>query len=378
MQQVPERSNRLYIGIELAKNAWTLAVSDGDEIEVQTIDAKDYQEFANLIQWARERFKLDDELDLFSCYEAGQDGFAPHRNLAERGINNLVVDPGSVESSAKDDPKTDRLDARTLVRKLIHYHAGDKEVFSTVRVPNKRREDDREISRELETLKTEKNRHENRIRSLLFKHGIDRKPSQTLIEQLDEVTTSYGDGLGQHLKDRIRREYERLQQVTDQLKEVKRKRRKVVNERKDSDPAMRKIEKMMQLKGVGPETAFTLVTEAFGWREFQNREEVGGYLGLTPTPHNTGDEQREKGMSKSGPGQLRKMAIEIAWKWLENQPRSELTNWFYDRWDGDSKRMKRILIVALARKLMVRIWKYLENDVPPNGSKLGAKYVNWY
>lgn len=374
--QKPGRSDRLYIGIELAKEEWKLGLSDGDKKKVKSIDAGDYQQFAEVLEWASNYFHLRKDFDVLSCYEAGQDGFAPHRNLAERGINNMVVDPGSVEETKKKEAKTDRLDARKLVRKLIHYLAGDKEVFNSVRVPDPKDEDDRELARELEQLKKERDQHKNRIRSLLFKHGIDREPTAVLVEELDDLETSYGDPLGPHLKDRIRREYERLQIILEQLNQVVKQRREKVRDGKNSDPKMNWIYKLMKFKGIGIGSSYILVTEAFGWREFQTRGEIGGFWGFAPTPYDTGESEREQGIG-GGPPQLRKMAIEVAWNWLEHQPRSELTQWFYDRWDGESKRMKKVLIVGLARKLMIRLWKYLEENIPPNGSKVGPEYVYW-
>jgi transposase len=372
------RSDRLYLGIELARKKWVIGLSDGDDTKVKEIQARNWKQFAKTIEWASNYFQLEPSFDIYSCYEAGQDGFDPHRTLGEKGVQNLVVDPGSIETDSKNkSAKTDRLDAQTLVRKLIHYLCGDREVFSAVRVPDPEDEDKRELAREVELLKKEKNQHRNRIRSLLFKHGIIREPSRQLINQLEEIETGCGNKLGEHLINRLRREWERLQFVREQLKETVTERDKLVKHQHEEDEKIAMVHQLMTLKGIGIETAFLFVTEAFGWREFRSREEIGGYWGLAPTPYNTGDSRREQGMSKDGPPNLRKMAVEAAWNWLRHQPGSELSEWFRDRWDGESKRMKKNFIVGLARKLMIRLWKFLENDVPPNGSKVGQQFVNW-
>lgn len=359
----------LYIAFELGDRDWKLAFSDGSRERLRKIDADEKEEIWEEIEKSKEHFGLGDDLRVVSCYEAGRDGFWLHRYLESRGVENLVVDPSSIEvNRRKRRAKTDRLDAKKLLRLLMRYIWGDKRAWRVVRVPGVAEEDERHLHRELESLKKERTTHRNRIRSLLKLHGIriDNPRRSDFKQYLDSVRLWDGRELGAELKARLRREYDRMEFAESQLKTLREMRVRLV--RLQETGSMRRIGQMMALRGIGIESAWLLEKEFFGWRRFRNRKEVGALSGLSPTPYSSGKSQREQGISKEGNRRVRVMMIEIGWSWLRNQPNSKLTKWFNERYAGGGKRMRRIGIVALARKLLIDIWRFLEHGVIPEGA----------
>jgi len=359
----------LYIAFELGDRDWKLAFSDGSRERLRKIDADEKEEIWEEIEKSKEHFGLGDDLRVVSCYEAGRDGFWLHRYLESRGVENLVVDPSSIEvNRRKRRAKTDRLDAKKLLRLLMRYIWGDKRAWRVVRVPGVAEEDERHLHRELESLKKERTTHRNRIRSLLKLHGIriDNPRRSDFKQYLDSVRLWDGRELGAELKARLRREYDRMEFAESQLKTLREMRVRLV--RLQETGSMRRIGQMMALRGIGIESAWLLEKEFFGWRRFRNRKEVGALSGLSPTPYSSGKSQREQGISKEGNRRVRVMMIEIGWSWLRNQPNSKLTKWFNERYAGGGKRMRRIGIVALARKLLIDIWRFVEHGVIPEGA----------
>jgi len=359
----------LYIAFELGDKDWKLGFSDGSRERLRKIDADEKEEIWEEIEKSKEHFGLGDDLRVVSCYEAGRDGFWLHRYLESRGVENLVVDPSSIEvNRRKRRAKTDRLDAKKLLRLLMRYIWGDKRAWRVVRVPGVAEEDERHLHRELESLKKERTTHRNRIRSLLKLHGIriDNPRRSDFKQYLDSVRLWDGRELGAELKARLRREYDRMEFAESQLKTLREMRVRLV--RLQETGSMRRIGQMMALRGIGIESAWLLEKEFFGWRRFRNRKEVGALSGLSPTPYSSGKSQREQGISKEGNRRVRVMMIEIGWSWLRNQPNSKLTKWFNERYAGGGKRMRRIGIVALARKLLIDIWRFLEHGVIPEGA----------
>ena len=361
----------LYIAFELSNTKWKLAFSDGSKDRQVTIEARDLFQLGNEINKARERFGLEEGVKIISCYEAGRDGFWLYRCLQSSGIETLVVDPASIEVNRRfRRVKTDRLDAGKLLSMLIRYQGGEKKVWSVVRVPTMEEEDARHLHRELDVLKREQTRHVNRIKGLLIQQGIyigsvRRKGFSAYLENL---CTWDGQPLPVDLKSRLIREYDRLQMVWEQINSIEKERR----ERLDAGEtdSMRKISQLMGLSGIGMQSSWLFVMEFFGWRKFRNRREVASLAGLTPTPYDSGLSRREQGISKSGNRRIRTMSVEIAWAWLRYQPESKLSLWFNERFAGGGKRMRRIGIVALARRLLVDLWRYLEYGVIPEGARL--------
>jgi transposase len=361
----------LHVAFELSKSTWKLGFSDGIKMRYVTITARNVEGVQEEISKAKKRFGLRDDVGIVSCYEAGRDGFWLHRYLLNCGVENLVVDSSSIEvNRRKRRAKTDRIDVRKLLRMLMRYCGGERRLWSVVKVPGVDEEDGRHLNREREVLKKERTMHRNRIRAFLIQHGLEAgNPSgKGFLEYLDSLGTWDGGELPVDLKARVVREYERLKLVEGQIKVLKKEREERVKSAKTL--AFRKVAQLRTLYGVGPISSWDFVMELFGWRDFRNRREVGACAGLTPTPYDSGGSRREQGISKVGRGRIRALSIQLAWVWLRFQPKSKLTLWFTERFAGGGSRMRRIGIVAVARKLLIDLWRYLEHGVIPEGARL--------
>jgi transposase len=253
----------------------------------------------------------------------------------------------------------------------------DKDAFRRVKllrsvtVPSPEEEDRRQLHRELRAAKKEKTRTTNRIKGLLANQGIRIKGRMDLSnEQLDAIRLWNGAALGEGLKNRLRREWQHVVFLSKQIGELEATRRSQLKEGKEPD--LEKIEQLKKLQGIGPESSWVIVRELFGWRHFRNRREVASLIGLTPTPHDSGDLTREQGISKAGNRHVRGIAIELAWSWVRYQPETRLTLWFIKRFSEAGKRGRKVGIVALARRLMIELWRYLEWGVIPEGAQLKA------
>jgi transposase len=308
-----------------------------------------------------------------SCYEAGRDGFWLHRYLTAQGIKNSVVDAASIEVNRRQRrAKSDRLDANKLLSMLLRYHGGEK-VWSVVQVPSVADEDRRHLHRELMEVKSERTQHINRIRGLLANLGLAAtKVGGDFLEVLSELRTWDEQLVPPGLQARLRLEFERLQLMQQQISLLERQRDQEIRE--SSAAAVEPVRKLMGLRSIGANSAWVFSMEFFGWRQFRNRRELGSLGGLTPTPYNSGDSAREQGISKSGNRRMRYMLTEIAWSWLHWQPDSALSQWYRKRFGQGSSRQRKIGIVALARKLLVRLWRYLEWGEVPEGALL----VDWH
>ena len=361
----------LYLAFELSNKKWKLGftIGLGQKPRERTIDAGDLLVLREEIRLAKKRFHLPEDTRVLSCYEAGRDGFWIHRYLLAQGIENLVVDAASIAVPRRAKrAKTDRLDVGKLLTMLIRYDCGEKKVWSVVRPPSPEAEDKRHLHRELCTLKADRTRHINRIKGLLVGQGVRIPVKADFLERLDNVRLWDGSPLPCRLRARLEREFAVLKFVGQQIKELEAERKRLI--RTSTDPSIEKVRQLMRLKGIGENSAWLFVMEFFGWREFRNRREVGSLAGLTPTPYQSGDESREQGISKAGNRPMRAMAIEIAWGWLRHQPQSELSGWYQERFGHGSKRMRKIGIVALARKLLITLWRYLEYGEIPAGAQL--------
>jgi transposase len=370
-KDVSTKTAVLHVAFELSNSKWKLGFSDGDKMRFKTIVARNLEQLREEIQKAKSRFRLDNDVRIVSCYEAGRDGFWLHRYLLSHGIENVVVDSSSIEvNRRKRRAKTDRIDARKLLRMLMRYHGGERKLWSVVRVPSVEAEDGRQLGRELESLNKERTRHRSRIRGLLIREGLEVKnPSgKKFLEELDSLYTWDGKQLPNDFKARIVREYERLRKVEEQMGMLRKERETRV--RSADTLSMRKVAQLRTLYGIGVTSSWDFVMEMFGWREFRNRREVGAFAGLTPTPYDSGGSQREQGISKAGRGRIRALNIQIAWGWLRFQPQSKLSRWYMERFACGGSRMRRIGIVAVARKLLIDLWRYLEYGVVPEGARL--------
>jgi transposase len=322
--------------------------------------------------------------------EAGRDGFWLHRLLEAHGIRSHVVDPASIAVSRRSRrAKTDRIDAEGLLRALMAFARGERQVCSMVRPPTREAEDARRLTREREALLTERIRHTNRIKGLLATQGVfGFEPTwQARRARLEELRTSQGTVLPPRLKAEIVRQIERLELILRQIAEVEAARDAVLAAERQTAAAVEARStgavdakqalpagegagaRLLRLKGVGPETASVLRLEAFH-RTFANRREVAAYAGLTPTPWQSGGLDTEQGISKAGNARLRRTMIQLAWFWLRHQPRSALSTWHRERVRDGRGRIKRIAIVALARKLLIALWRFITQGLVPSGAEL--------
>jgi transposase len=375
MSNVTTQTGVLYLAFELGDKDWKVAftIGLGQKPRLRSMKARELPLLQAEIAKAKKRFGLPAEAPVRSCYEAGRDGFWLHRYLTACGVDNSVVDSASIEvNRRKRRAKTDRLDAGNLLNLLLRYHGGEKKVWCVVRVPSASAEDARQLHRELEELKEERTQHGNRLKGLLASQGLAAPAvDKGFAQWLAQARLWDGSAVPQELQRRLRRELERCQLLERQIKTLENERRQRI--RRDETPHVDKVRDLLTLWGVGLNGAWLLVYELFAWRHFDNRKQVGGCVGLTPTPYQSGDSRREQGISKAGNRRLRRMLVELAWCWLRWQPDSELSRWYLRRFGAGNGRSRKIGVVAVARKLLIALWKYVEHGEVPAGARL----ANW-
>jgi transposase len=375
----------LYMSLELSASTWKLGFADqlGRRARVRSIVAGDFENLVAEIDSAKRIFGLPGDALVVSCYEAGRDGFWIHRCLVSMDIESHIVEPASIQVNRKKRrAKTDRIDAEMIVSALMRFKAGDRFACRMIRIPDADDEDARHLNREMRTVKTERTAHSNRINSLLVTQGItENQINRKFLQRLEELKTTEGKPLRLNLKTRLIREFERLALATEQIRSMQMQQadmiRKAAKEIEQSEKQSTRqaiiAEHLNQLCGIGPVTSWTLSTEIFSWRDIANRRQLAALVGLVPTPHDSGDDEREQGISKSGRGELRVLMIEIAWGWLKLQPDSDLSKWYHQRFGDGTKRNRKIGIVALARKLLVALGKYVKHGEIPPGAKLKSE-----
>jgi transposase len=364
----------LYVAFELGASEWKMAFSTGlgQQPRYRVIGARKLAKVQEEIARAKVRFGLPADARVVSCYEAGRDGFWPHRELVKLGVENTVVDSASIEVSRRARrAKTDRLDAGKLVGMLIRWWLGDRRVWKVVRVPSVEEEDRRQLHRELEAARGDRGRVTNRIKALFFGQGIDLKRVKDLPLLLRSDRLPNGELLRPMLRARLERAWRHALLLTETIGELQARRRELL--RTANDPGTECARKLLRLAGIGVNSAWVFALEFFSWREFRNREQIGASAGLTATPYQSSTDSREQGICKAGNRWIRAMAIEIAWGWLRYQPESELSQWYQKRFAHGGARLRKIGIVALARKLLIELWKYLQTGTPPAGAVLKAK-----
>ena len=367
----PHDPPTLYLAFELGNTEWVLAMTTGmdqsplrRQMHARSLKALDIE-----ITRAKVHFGLPAAVRIVSCYEAGRDGFWLHRYLVSRGIANRIVDSSSIEvNRRRRRAKTDRLDAAKLVTMLIRAESGEPKVWSVVHVPTSEQEDRRQVHRELLFARRDRGRHTNRMKGLLASQGV---PLAKLREFPTHVRTARrwdGTPLPPLLCARLEREWETVQAYTTRIRALKHERRALL--RILDDPAIARVRKLNQLRGIGIDSAWLYVMEFFAWREFRNRRQVGGLAGLTDTHYQSGDLQHEQGISKAGNRWVRALAINTAWAWLRFQPKSQLARWYQKKFGKGNSRVRKIGIVALARKLLIALWRYLDQGLLPEGALL--------
>jgi len=372
MRQAKQATDRqLFIAFELAQRHWRLAFGDGvGRPRLVTLEAGDQVAVKEAIAKARIHFGLDEAAAVVSCYEAGRDGFWLHRWLLECGVENLIVDSGSIEVNRRQRrAKTDRLDALKLLSMLMRYMGGERRVWTVLHVPTTEQEDARRPHRERERLERERLAHSNRIRGLLMLHNIRVKTigGAKWCQRLAALRVH----LPVQLWAELGRESERLRLVVEQLRALEAERAQSLIQ---ADPAREKTVKLLELVSIGPTSAWVLAREVF-WRTLRNRREVAHCAGLAPMPYASGESAHEQGISKAGNRRVRVLTVQLAWCWLRYQPQSALAQWFNVRFAGGGSRIRRIGIVALARRLLIALWRYVEYGVIPEGATLKTRTV---
>jgi transposase len=355
----------LYMSFELGDKQWQISIGDGRRsVSRYTVCAGNTAAVADCIVKAGARLRTGGGAQVRSCYEAGRDGWWLHRWLSDLGVHNIVVDAASIEVNRRARrAKTDRLDADKLLAMLVRHHAGEH-VWSVLREPSSRDEDARRAHRELQRLTHERIAHTNRIGSLLVLHNL--RPGITIGgRDWTAWWDNHCEQVPPMLRAEIKREAERLKLVKEQVRAIEAARCKELAEGKQP-----LVAQLARLRAIGPKGAWVLVKEVFGWRHFANRRELAGSLGLVPTPYSSGDSEIEQGISKAGNRRVRGLLVELAWAWLRLQPGSALTRWFNRRFAGAGKRMRRVGIVALARRLAIALWRYLQDGEIPAGARL--------
>ena len=365
----------IFISLELSRSSWvvtSLSPGGGEKMSKHTVRGGDVagllKRFAQLREKAKGR--TGKVFPLIVIQEAGLDGFWIDRVLQNEGIESHVVDPASIATSRRRRrAKTDGIDGEALVRALLAYKRGEPRVCSMVRLPTPEDEDRRRLCRERKVLIMERVQHVNRIKGLLFSQGVsgyeplrrDRR------ERLDALQTGDGRPLPLHLKAQVRRELDRLELLLAQIKAVEAERDALLAAEQIKAPVAPAM--LLGVKGIGPEFAAVLWSEGLS-RPFENRRQIAAYAGLAPTPWQSGSVDREQGISQSGNSRLRTTMIQLAWLWLRHQPDSALALWFHDRVKRNGGRLRKTTIVALARKLLVALWKYVTAGVVIEGAAM--------
>jgi len=361
----------LFVAFELSEKTWKLGftVGHGQKPRERNVTARHQERVLDEISLAKHRLGLPETAPVVSCYEAGREGFWLHRFLLAHGITNHVVDSSAIEVSRRQRrAKSDGLDVRKLLSMLIRYEQGEHQVWQVVKVPSVEAEDQRHLHRDLETLKRERASTTTRIQGLLSSQGIQVSTLAKLPEQLDTLRLWDGTPIPPGLRRRVLRVYAHHTFLNEQIAAIEAERRAQLQA--SSEASIDQIRQLMMLKGIGINGSWLLVMEFFGWRAFKNRREVGGLAGLTPTPYQSGESAREQGITKSGNPHVRWMITELAWSWLRFQPESALSVWFRERFGDGGKRLRRMGIVAVSRKLLIALWRFLETGVLPEGAVL--------
>ena len=370
----------IFVSLELSRSSWlitSLSPGRGEKMSKHSVRGGDFtglmERFAQLQEKARRR--TGQSFRIIVVQEAGLDGFWIHRALQNEGIESHVVDAASIATSRRRRrAKTDKIDGETLVRTLLAYKRGEPRVCAMVKAPTPDEEDRRHLCRERKALTAERVRHVNRIKGFLFSQGVSgyQPLRRDRRQRLEELQTSDGRAFPQHLKALINRELDRLELLLKQIKTVEAARDALLAVGQTAKPAPAAM--LLDIRGIGPEFAAILWSEGL-FRHFENRRQIAAYAGLAPTPWQSGAVDREQGVSKAGNPRLRTTMIQLAWLWLRNQPRSALSIWFHQRVSRNGGRLRKTTIVALARKLLVALWKYVTAGVVIEGVRsMNAPY----
>jgi transposase len=361
----------LYVALELSTKEWLLTMSVAPAARRQRVRVApgDREGLQRAFAVAKARYGLAADAPVRSCYEAGREGFWPHRLLTAGGVTNVVVDSSSIEVSRRvRQAKTDRLDGEKLLRMLLRYWGGERHLWHVVQVPTRAAEDARHASRSLTTLQGERTRYRNRIHALLTLHGVRKlRIDGRWPTRVATVQDWAGEPLPAGVTARLHVLWRLLQAIEAEVREARRAERQAVR----ATAAATAAQRLAQLRGVAARSATILTQELFA-RGLRNRREVGALTGLVSAPYDSGTTRRDQGLARSGLPAVRRVAVEIAWAWIRYQPTSALTRWYHERFAGGGAVTRRIGIVALARRVIVALWRYVEQGIIPEGALLKA------
>jgi transposase len=369
--QVADHESAIHLALELSRSVWLIAarLPGAAKSSLHRINAGDTAALLDLAASLRAQVaaKFGLTAEVICCFEAGRDGFRLHRLLTDKGISTHVLEPTSIRVSRRARrAKTDRLDAEGLLRVLAAYLRGDRQICSMVRVPSPGEEDAKRPRREREYLVQERARIENRVGALLATQGIrGRPPLRSRARDLAALRTGDGRALPGHLRAELDRLHRRLVLTLELIREVEAERSAALAAA-PQDESCRKVAALCRIRGIG-ETFATVLTREVPYRPFGNRRQLASYVGLAPTPHQSGDTDRDRRISRAGNPRARTTLIQLAWLWLRYQPGSALARWFRERVGSLRGRTRRIAIVAMARKLLIALWRYVETGVVPEG-----------
>jgi transposase len=362
-------TSALYVALELGSDKWVLASATqaAQKPRFRTVAARNLAAFHDEIAKAKARFGLPADAPVCTCYEAGRDGFWLHRALTKMGITNVVVDASSIEVNRRQKQiKSDPVDAGKLMNMLCRYHAGERKVWSVVNVPSVADEDGRQLHRGMKDLQRQKTECSNRIKGLLASQGltaaVDAKFRATLTALRDWADRPVPAGM----QTRLLQEYAVWEALHRQERDAANEQERQLREGQERH--QEQMRQLMGLKAVGARTAWILVMELFSWRAIKNGKELGSLVGLTPVPYDSGKSQREQGISKAGNRHVRSLMVESAWMWLRWQPTSALSQWYQRRFGAGNKRARKVGIVALARKLLIALWRFVDHGELPEGA----------
>jgi transposase len=358
----------LYIALELGQDKWLLACATAaaEKPRFRPVPARDLDRLAAEIAKAKARFDLPSDAPVCTCYEAGRDGFWLHRALTSKGIVNVVVDASSIEVDRRSKRvKTDPVDAGKLLNLLCRYHGGERKVWSVVNVPSVADEDRRQLHRGLKDLQRQQTECSNRIKGLLASFGLEAVVDADFRTRLAGLRDWAGQPVPAQLQQRLLQEFAVWETLHRQVRDAANEQERRL--RAGDEPYLQKVRRLMGLKAVGVRSAWVLVLELFAWRDIKNSKELGALVGLMPTPYHSGKREREQGISKAGNKHVRSLIVELAWLWLRWQPASALSQWYDRRFGSGSKRARKVGIVALARKLLIALWRYVERGELPAG-----------
>jgi transposase len=364
--------SRLYVALELSAQEWRLAYTVGMHAAFThvVIPANDRVAWDRVIGAAVEKHGLGPDVPVWSCYEAGRDAFWVHRWLGEAGVHNVVVDSASIEVNRRARrAKTDRLDAGHLLRMLIRSATGEPGVWQVVQAPSAEVEDARHPGRALAMLQQERTRYRNRLTQLLATQHVTVPLDATFAAQLAAARTPTGTALGPGLVTRLTLCHRLLLAVEAEIETLEAAQHATVRAAATETAAW--AQQLTALRGMGERFAMVIATEVCA-RDLQNRRQVGALTGFTPVPYQSGASDRDQGISGAGLTAVRELAVEMAWLWVQWQPASPLTQWFQRRFAHAGRRARRVGIVAVARRLVIALWRYARHGVVPEGAVFKA------